>query len=316
MIGNGMLAAPLTAQSDHNTFMHSPAVGYPGADEPPFRVTVVTPCFNMREYLPRTIESTLAELEPGDEYFVIDGGSTDGSVDVIKSYAHRLSGWVSERDRGYADALAKGFARATGDVLCWINASDLLLPGSLRLARRVLSGGTDLIFGDDFYIDEQDRVIFFSRGYVRDLRAAMLYGGWAPLQDACFWRRSLYERAGGIDIGLPHAADYDLFLRMSGLGRTEYVPFAFSAFRRHQGQKSISGSSAYEQERRMARTRELAREPKSALGKIVARSWHALALRWRIRVMQRTWRRTDLHGRSVTTIPAGPYWPRESGSFE
>jgi glycosyltransferase involved in cell wall biosynthesis len=275
------------------------------------RVTVVTPCFNMRPYLERTIESTLAALAPHDEYFIIDGGSTDGSIDVIKRYADRITGWVSERDRGYADALAKGFARATGDVLCWINASDLLLRGSLSMARQILGQGTaDLIFGDDFYIDEQDRVIFYSRGYVQDLRASMLYGGWTPLQDACFWRRDLYQRAGGIDANLHHAADYDLFLRMAGLGRAQYVPCAFSAFRRHEGQKSIASSRAYQAERRQARDRELARERTSVVPELGARMWHAVALRWRIRVLQRMWTRPDLHGRDVNTLVAGPYWPR------
>jgi glycosyltransferase involved in cell wall biosynthesis len=291
--------------------MHSPT-DIPAA-APKLRVTVVTPCFNMRPYLERTIQSTLAVLEPGDEYFIIDGGSTDGSTDVIKQYADRLTGWVSERDRGYADALAKGFARASGDLLCWINASDLLLPGSLQLAKQLMArGNADLIYGDDFYVDEQDRVIFYSRGYARDLRAAMLYGGWTPLQDACFWRRDLYERAGGIDPSIPHAADYDLFLRMAGLGRAEYVPFAFSAFRRHEGQKSIAGGRAYQLERRAARNKELAREPGSSVVKAGAQLWHAVALRWRIRVLQKTWTRADLHGRPVSSLPAGPYWPRNA----
>jgi hypothetical protein len=171
-----------------------------------------------------------------------------------------------------------------------------------------------LIFGDDFYVDENDRVIFFSRGYVRDLRAAMLYGGWTPLQDACFWRRDLYQRAGGIDPGLHHAADYDLFLRMAGLGRAQYVPCAFSAFRRHAGQKSIASSRDYQVERRLARERELSKEQSSTIGKAGMSLWHAIAIRWRIRVLQRGWTRTDLHGRDVHTLPAGPYWPRDAGA--
>jgi glycosyltransferase involved in cell wall biosynthesis len=127
---------------------------------------------NMAAYLGATIESVFANLASDDEYFVIDGASTDGSVDVIRRYADRLTGWVSEPDRGYADALRKGFARATGDVLCWINAGDLLLPGALDAAREALEEtGSDMIFGDDFYIDEAGKVISFSRGYIRDLRS-------------------------------------------------------------------------------------------------------------------------------------------------
>jgi glycosyltransferase involved in cell wall biosynthesis len=98
------------------------------------RISVVTPSFNMAPYLEDTITSVIGNLRPGDEYFVIDGGSTDGSTDVIRRHEQSLSGWVSEEDAGYADALAKGFDRATGDILCWINAGDLYLSGALDRA--------------------------------------------------------------------------------------------------------------------------------------------------------------------------------------
>src|SRR5882757_6884322 len=195
------------------------------------RISVVTPSFNMAPYLEDTIASVIGNLRPGDEYFVIDGGSTDGSADIIRRHERDFTAWVSETDTGYADALAKGFDRATGDILCWINAGDLYLAGALDAARRLLTGDLDMIFGDDFYIDENNEVLFYSRGWVPNLRIATLYGGWTPLQDACFWRRGLYESIGGIDRSLQFAADYDLFLRMALAGRTGYVPLTFSAFR-------------------------------------------------------------------------------------
>ena len=210
------------------------------------RITVVTPSFNQALFLEQTILSILSQNYPNLEYFVVDGGSTDGSVDIIRRHEPHITGWVSEPDAGYADALAKGFDRATGDILCWINAGDLYLGGALDTARQWLAGDLDMIFGDDFYIDEGNRVLSYSRGWVPNLRMATLYGGWTPLQDACFWRRGLYQSIGGIDRSLRYAADYDLFLRMALAGRTSYVPVAFSAFRRHAGQKSISGSAAYE----------------------------------------------------------------------
>src|SRR6476661_1698419 len=113
--------------------------------------TVVTPVFNMKDHLQQTIDSVLRNLRAGDQYFVVDGGSTDGTVDVIKAYAPKLTGWVSERDRGYADAIHKGFARATAELLCWINCGDLLLPGALDRAGAILNDRrVDFIFGDDF----------------------------------------------------------------------------------------------------------------------------------------------------------------------
>jgi len=273
-------------------------------------ISVVTPSFNMKSYLPRTIESVLRNLRRGDEYFVIDGGSSDGSPEVIRGYADRLTGWISESDRGYAHALSKGFRRATGDVLCWINCGDVLLSGALDAARTELQRtGADLIFGDDFYIDEADRVIFFSRGCVEDLRATMLYGGWTPLQDACFWRRELYQRVGGIDAQLKYAADYDLFLRMALNGKPAYVAKAFSAFRRHADQKSIAGAAAYRDERERVRAREAARTKHSTLQRLARTLQQGFTVRWRARVSQRGWRRPDLEGRLIDELPCAAYWP-------
>ena len=274
------------------------------------RISVITPSFNMAGLLRETIESVLCNLRAGDEYFVIDGGSSDGSVEILRKYASSFSGWTSEADRGYSDAIRKGFARATGDILCWINAGDLLLPGALDAARHAIENSdADLIFGDDFHIDEESRVILFSRGHVRDLRVAMLFGGWTPLQDACFWRRTLYERVGGIDPALKHAADYDLFLRMAIAGRAVHVPLAFSAFRRHQGQKSIAGVALYRAERISVRQRELQRLRDPAWQRSLACAAQWLAVRWRVRVSQRRWARPDLAGRQVADMHCARYWP-------
>lgn len=278
------------------------------------RISVVTPSFNMARFLGETMASVLANLQAEDEYLVIDGGSTDGSADIVRSHESHLAAWVSEPDRGYADALAKGFERATGDILCWINAGDLLLPGALDAAREAIERtGADMIFGDDFYIDEDSRVISFSRGYVRDLKEAMLYGGWTPLQDACFWRRELYERVGGLDRDLKYAADYDLFLRMALAGKTLYVPIAFSAFRRHSGQKSIAGAAGYRSERRAVQRANLAKGQSFAAFEIPRRAWQAIAVRWRARVLHPwVWRRPDLAGRPVAHLKCGSYWPADS----
>src|SRR5882724_2742913 len=99
----------------------------------PMRISVVTPSYNMAPYMEDTITSVIRNLRAGDEYFVVDGGSTDGTVDIIRRYEHRLTGWVSKPDRGYAEAIGKGFDRATGDILCWINCSDLYLAGALDM---------------------------------------------------------------------------------------------------------------------------------------------------------------------------------------
>lgn len=271
--------------------------------------TVVTPNFNMARYLEATIQSVLPNLRPGDQYFVIDGGSNDGSQEIIQRYATRLTGWISERDHGYADALAKGFARGTGELMCWINSSDLLLSGALDLARDQLDrSGADMIFGDNFYMDDAGRVIFFSRGCIHDLRAAMLYGAWTPLQDACFWTRAAYERVGGLNPKVSAAADYDFFLRLATRGTVRYVPYAFSAFRKHSGQKSIHDAKRYKCERNRCRTSEMDVLRVPFWRRRVLEAWHKMLVRGRIHVMQRLWKLPELDGRSVHELPAGRYW--------
>jgi glycosyltransferase involved in cell wall biosynthesis len=270
--------------------------------------TVVTPSMNMGRHLAETIESVVENMQAGDEYYVIDGGSSDQSLQIIQSYNQVLTGWVSEPDNGYAHALRKGFENCRTEFMCWINAGDLLLPGALDHARSALEeSGADCIFGDDFYIDEASKVISFSRGYVRSLQDAMCYGGWTPLQDACFWRRSLYERVGGINRNLRHAADYDLFLRFSCHGVCQYVPQAFSAFRRHAGQKSIEGAKLYSRERTECRRRELSKRMDKSFRDALLQVYYWLYVRFRARVLHHLWNLPALRGVPVLSLKAGSY---------
>lgn len=219
--------------------------------------TVVTPNFNMGEYLAETIESVLFNLRPGDEYFIIDGGSTDESVEIIRRYEHRITGWVSEKDRGYADALAKGFERANGEYQCWVNCGDLLLPGALDKARELLSANKiDFSYGDAIDLDENGNVLWISSAKFQPLYKYMLYGGWTPWQVSCFWKKSLYERCGGINPGISLAADYDLFLRMAKNARVNYSPIFFGAHRHHEGQLSMSQQINYKAEKNLIRLSE------------------------------------------------------------
>jgi len=207
----------------------------------------------MAAYLAETIESVLKNLGPNDHYFVVDGGSTDGSVDLIKTYEGRISGWISEPDQGYADAVAKGFAMAPTRYQCWIACGDLMLPGALQLASTELARtGADMIYGDNFYVDENSRLIQITSAEIKNLAEMMFYGGWTPLQDACFWSSELYQRVGGINPAIRYAADYDLFLRMAMAGQCVYTPHVFSAFRRHEGQTSERYKVAYRNEKEAA----------------------------------------------------------------
>ncbi len=261
--------------------------------------TIITPNHNTGRFLADTIESVLRNLQPGDEYFVIDGGSSDNSLQIIKQYESCLTGWRSAPDRGYADAVAKGFQLGSGQILAWVNSSDLLLPGALDCARKqFLDSEIDWIFGDDYYIDEAGIVELRSYGGARNLRDLMFYGGWTPLQDACFFRRSIYDKVGGLNPETRYAADFELFLKLAMAGRHAYVPCVFSAFRRHGGQTSINGARKYKEERSAILRRFQAIEGHS----IIKRSVHYVWSRLRARFFLRFWSSRAHQGRKISEL--------------
>lgn len=257
----------------------------------------------MGQYLAETIESVLRNLQPGDEYFVIDGGSQDDSVAVIRAYEKRLTGWVSEPDEGYAHAISKGLTRGNGDLQCWINSGDLILDGTLDSVRSYFfRSDAEFIYGDDYYIDEAGRIIFRSHGGMRSLKNMMLFGGWTPLQDACYWRRSLYNKVGGIDPAYRYAADFELFLKFAMQDEGKYVPAAFSAFRRHEGQKSRSGVAQYEQEKKIATCKHAQQYGFVGVRYLPLKIGYALWSRLRALIFQHYWNSRTKSGTPVSTM--------------
>jgi glycosyltransferase involved in cell wall biosynthesis len=272
------------------------------------KISIVTPNYNMDSYLESTILSVLDNLESEDEYFIIDGGSSDSSQKIINKYANQITNYVVEKDDGYADAIAKGFRMASGDILCWINSGDLLLPGTFAEVKKIFAEiNADFIFGDDFYIDENNTIIQHSSGFSRNLKSAMLYGGWTPLQDACFWKRKLYEEVGGIDPILKYAADYDLFLKMSLKKSYQYIPKTFSAFRKHNGQKSIAGKQMYSLEREKCRHRELQTNSQGIFMDPIMRFFELNMCRVRARLYPYINRKRTIERNLVTNYPCGNY---------
>ena len=273
------------------------------------RFTVVTPNYNMGEFLEETIISILSNISDRDEYYIIDGGSTDKSIEIIHKYSNRISGWISERDHGYADAIAKGFSMGAGRYLCWINSGDLLLKGALNQVEKLFhSTDLDMIFGDDLYIDLSSRVIGFSRGYCCNLRKSMIFGGWTPLQDACFWKRSIYESIGGIDPSLENAADFDLFARLAISGKTLYTPFTFSAFRAHEGQRSIKNRESYKAEREKSRKELMPLCEATWLSRLVNQIFYSALTRIRARVLHKYWDLSKLHNLDARKLKCKNYY--------
>ncbi len=210
------------------------------------RLTVVTPSFNQAAYVEATLLSVLNQDYRNTEYIVIDGGSTDGSVTTIAKYSDKLAYWCSEPDRGQADAIAKGFERATGDVYCWINSDDLLLPGALTSVARhftshpkasVLTGGAYAIDCTGTHVRGFGTL---TRGISATYDRFRFYGQDNVFQPATFWRREAYEAAGGIDRSLQFIMDYDLFTRLARRSTFSVVPDFLAAFRLHDASKSAT----------------------------------------------------------------------------
>ena len=203
-------------------------------------VTIVTPSYNQVSFLEATMRSVLEQDYPNIEYIVIDGGSTDGSVDVIKKYADRLAYWISEKDRGQTEALNKGFARATGDILAWLNSDDTYEPEAIRKAVVSMQEHPEmgLVYGDANFIDDNDGVIGRFPAAQTDYRR--LRRGYVHIpQQAAFFRRDLWQKVGPLDPSFFFAMDYDLWVRIAKFAPLLYTKQVWANFRLHGDSKTL-----------------------------------------------------------------------------
>ncbi|MEO7317574.1 MAG: glycosyltransferase family 2 protein [Chthoniobacteraceae bacterium] len=216
------------------------------------KVSIVTPCFNAAATIEETIRSVLDQEGIDLEYIVCDGGSTDGTADIIRRHESRLAWWVSERDRGQVDAINKGFTHATGDVLGFLNGDDVLVPGALQkvCAAFAKEPEVELVQGGIEWIDFEGRAIGTHLGDIRCLEDALdvfrvWWGGRQWVQPEVFYRRALKEHVGPFNERYHLAFDYDFWVRCFRAGaRVMRVPETFVRFRRHDGQKSVDATRA------------------------------------------------------------------------
>jgi glycosyltransferase involved in cell wall biosynthesis len=201
-------------------------------------ITVVTPSYRQARYLEATIESVLAQGYPALEYVVVDGGSDDGSREVIARHADRLAWWVSEPDGGQADAINKGFARSAGELMGWLNSDDLLLPGALfRIAAAFRDPRVQAVCGWRELIDERGAPVS-SMAYPQPTAAVLRRRTILP-QETVYWRRDLWRALGPLDASLRFAMDVDYWLRMVERGVVpRLIPEFTGVFRWHPEQKS------------------------------------------------------------------------------
>ncbi len=205
------------------------------------KVSIVTPSFNQVRFLEQTIQSVLGQDYLNIEYIIMDGGSTDGSAGIIQRYTDQLAYWQSQTDKGQTDAINQGFARATGEVLAWINSDDLLLPGAISAAVRQLKEHHEagMVYGDCLLINADGQTIGHFPAAQTDIQR--LRRGYVHIpQQAAFFRAELWREVGPLDDSFYFAMDYDLWVRLAGKSPLRYVAETWAAFRLHEGAKSIA----------------------------------------------------------------------------
>lgn len=205
-------------------------------------VSIVTPSFNQARYLEATIQSVLSQDYPRIEFIIVDGGSTDGSVDIIKKYSDKLAWWVSEKDRGQTDAINKGFARASGQIFAWLNSDDTYEPRAVGQAVKYLIERPEvgMVYADCNYINEDGNVIGKFPAAQTDL--PRLRRGYVHIpQQTMFFRAELWKQVAPLDPSFYFAMDYDLWTRIASRAELKYLAGqTWANFRIHTSGKTIA----------------------------------------------------------------------------
>ncbi|MFT4802966.1 MAG: glycosyltransferase involved in cell wall biosynthesis [Psychroserpens sp.] len=208
------------------------------------RITVVTPNYNQGSYIEETIRSVLNQKYPNLEYIIVDGGSTDNSLEIIKKYESQLYSWVSEKDSGMYDAINKGFSKSSGEIMCWINSDDVLWEGSLFYVAEIFKSKIKIqwLQGYPSVINEKGKLVyqrdpvyskyhFYLFRYIKNFSFIQ--------QESTFWSRGLWEKAGSaLSLDLSLAADFELWMRFFEMEKLYCTKQQLAAFRIREGQKS------------------------------------------------------------------------------
>jgi hypothetical protein len=249
-------------------------------------ISIIVPTLNQAQFIEQTLASIAGQAWPRLEIIVIDGGSTDGTSQIVERYAHVVTHFISERDKGQADAINKGMRLATGDILAWLNSDDYYLPCTLpRIAGRLDPKARQLIYGNCLLAwekSERSRIARARQPFDREVLKTCDF----IYQPSAFWTRALWEAAGELDVNLSFTLDWEWWLRASALG--DFIPLdeCLSLYRFHGEHKTSSGSQR--------RTKEILALVERYATSEWATVFHAVAAR--LDSMAASWRRFGERG--------------------
>lgn len=211
-------------------------------------VSIITPSFNQARYLEATIQSVLSQDYPYIEYMVIDGASTDDSVEIIRKYQDRFVYWASEKDSGQADAINKGLSRATGEIIAWLNSDDYYLPNTISRVVKTFNENPNvlMVYGDVLAVDEHGQAINalkYKQLSLEHLLCFQIIG-----QSSVFFQRKAYEKTGELDPTFNFLLDHQLWIRIAQQGKILHVPHIWSAARYHAEAKNRARAAEFGQE--------------------------------------------------------------------
>jgi glycosyltransferase involved in cell wall biosynthesis len=214
-------------------------------------VSIITPSFNQARFLEATLHSVLEQDYPNIEYLVVDGASTDGSVEIIRQHSNRLTWWVSEKDSGQSEAINKGFRRARGEFIGWLNSDDIYLPGAVSAAVATFQSkpAAAVVYGDALAIDAEGRSLNLMRARQFSLLDLLSFN--IICQPAAFMRRSVVEQVNYLNPGYHLLMDHLLWIKLSRIAPLVYVPQSWAAARYHDQAKNRTAGAAYGREAKM-----------------------------------------------------------------
>ena len=277
------------------------------------KISIVTPSYNQGKYIEETIRSITMQGYPNLEYIVVDGGSTDNTVDIIKKYEKDITWWVSEKDNGQTHAINKGFERATGDILAYINSDDLYMPYSFRLVAELfdqhkidwLTGIQSRLVSENVIAPKRDAVKLFSRDlYKKGYHVGSLFG-WNQ-QCSTFWSATLFKNVGRrFDESFNHAMDIDMWIRMSSHAELVSVEAMLALMRLHADQKSRNINIAEVEINRKSEEYGL---PRYSIRKLMYNLYKVPVLR---NVLRKIWHKAD--GRYIVWNVRETSWKMATG---